>query len=614
MKRQNQSQLRELARKYNKTEDEIARLVQSLAPANLGAAGHQMLLGPAGIKQLLNILEQEKKYQQKARAKKSVDKRNEAGVPGQRWEADPVGIGQSQSPIQMGRSGYGAEPPVEMWYPGMDTSRANPHFWPHPSQLPVGGHQRNYPFAYPGGRVRSPVPERAAGRRFWPRRRTRFRLPLESRREGSRWRPGPPEQSVDRTDFFGQVPPTPAMQSGYNYGQPRGTVLESGEPFRSYPPTHQSEFPSSWYEKGYVAVPGYEHLLEESMAKQDGDGRPAPMISGPEVGFGGSSEPEAGVRHRLRDEVEMEEESKMSEWEDNINIEASPGSEETAGFQEPETVSDVDPIRPPTEAGFKPEESVGQVVTEAEPKLPFFREDEISSETVVEISSEVESRPVVVGPEAETTVVPDYTSLPWPLSEWSRLTGESWQPEPAASDYDEAAVPAPTDPGETEEVEENRVDEQTILPMAVPVEEVEGVHYAVEKVIVPPGKEDTRAMEADQAEDEDIDVVVEEKADNQEVSPDIDMEVSQLPMVEESEKTEVALKAVHSGNENKGDEAIVKEEEAETVEAGNAASESSSETVFEAEPPGFHSYEERKRLKEERRRIKRHCRRCLFRR
>ena len=80
------------------------------------------------------------------------------------------------------------------------------------------------------------------------------------------------------------------------------------------------------------------------MAKQDGDGRPAPMISGPEVGFGGSSEPEAGVRHRLRDEVEMEEESKMSEWEDNINIEASPGSEETAGFQEPETVSDVDPF------------------------------------------------------------------------------------------------------------------------------------------------------------------------------------------------------------------------------------------------------------------------------
>ena len=60
MKRQNQSQLRELARKYNKTEDEIARLVQSLAPANLGAAGHQMLLGPAGIKQLPNILEQER--------------------------------------------------------------------------------------------------------------------------------------------------------------------------------------------------------------------------------------------------------------------------------------------------------------------------------------------------------------------------------------------------------------------------------------------------------------------------------------------------------------------------------------------------------------------------
>ena len=58
MKRQHQSQLRELAREYNQSEDEIARLVQDMAPANPGGAGQQMLLGPAGIT-LVNIRTEE---------------------------------------------------------------------------------------------------------------------------------------------------------------------------------------------------------------------------------------------------------------------------------------------------------------------------------------------------------------------------------------------------------------------------------------------------------------------------------------------------------------------------------------------------------------------------
>jgi len=467
--------IKRLSKKYRVAEEEINLLAQShLVPENARMARNGMVLGPAGVRRLVQLLEarQEQKKQGRSSKRRSASAQTASGALGQLPAPDPATAYRAEVtnwPPVMGRAwragkiggmpgwSYPRYPrPVQMWFPGMPTSL--PSWGVSPPYYYRYGPGWSSPRLFPGYRWR--------GRNAYC---LRPRYPIGagpgSFPEGRPWGGSPTEMPWPPPGGFPGFRP-PASEYA--------AAADSSFPTPEVPKEYQEQFTR----QGYVAVPGYEHLMPPAQGReltQEEMKQGYVVVPGYEHLM--PPPPAAGQEQTNHDRVAPAEEL--------------PASSSGPTRAKSELATRVQAFPAPRESHHNEKE--GTVMSQSESKT--------DSWALAPPAGEAEALPQMLQTETEAAVEPaqtepEWKSLPWPLCAWARLRDEASQVsanlaenQPALKDI-EAPASQPVEAPVVEEtgpavVVEDEVPTSLTGPGAVTEDEEKEAGALVELATVP---------------------------------------------------------------------------------------------------------------------------------